>query len=71
MKRSFQVAIAYLAAPRGCEWQAESFSVTALSLEEAERVGLKLLNRQVAVSKLWDYAVTAKSLDPQTERSLQ
>lgn len=71
MRRPFQVSVAYLAAPRGCEWQAKSFSVKAANLEEAERAGLKLLSRQIPVSKLWDYAICARSLDSKTERSVQ
>lgn len=71
MKRPFQVSVAYLAAPRGCEWRAKSFSVSAKTLQDAERLGLKLLDRHIHVSKLRDYAVCAKSLDSKTERSIQ
>jgi hypothetical protein len=71
MRRPFQVSVAYLAASRGSEWKSKSFNVKALNLEGAERAGLKLLGRQISVSKLWDYAVCARSLDSKTERSIQ
>lgn len=69
MKKLFQVSAACLpVGPRPAQsWVTRSFQITAVSLSEAELIGLRLLASDTSLQNLEDYAIYARLSDHETQ----